>query len=91
MALTAEVVSAEAVVLSDRAAEVALPVDLLFTVSWAVAHASTCIALDLALAATIVLFVCALIVSKLLLAVSHSSEVGLLAIEAFVESAGVKS
>ena len=87
MAPAAEVVSAEAVVLSDGATEVALPVDLLLTVSWAVALTLACIVLDLALAATIVLLACLFIVVKLLLAVGHSAEVRLLAVEALVEGA----
>ena len=86
VALIAEVRRAKAVVKSDRAAEVALPINLLFTVLLAFFHTSS-VGLHLALFAAKVFLLYLVFIVELLLAVNHASEVWLLAVIALIESA----
>ena len=77
-----------AVVHCHRAAIVALPVDLLAAMLLAVAGAGA-VGLHLAVFAAQVLFLCALLSLKLLLAVYHAAKVRILAVIALIEGAGV--
>ena len=86
MAPIAKVGRAEAVKECDRAAEVALPVDVSLSMLRTLFHSGT-VSFDLAIFAAKVFLLRFLFLVSLLLAVDHATEVGLLAVEALVEGA----
>ena len=88
MASFAEVSSSKAVVQSYRAAIIAFTIYVRFSVLFAI-QLSSSIQLELAIFAAQIFFLRALLLIKLLFAVNHASKVRLLAVKAFVESAGV--
>ena len=86
MAPLAEVVRPEAKVNCDRAAEHALPIDVLLAMTLTQRHTSSeC--RQLAVLADKVLLASALLDAKLLLAFDHTAKVGLFALETLVEGA----
>mmetsp|Transcript_46748 Transcript_46748/g.61839 ORF Transcript_46748/g.61839 Transcript_46748/m.61839 type:complete len:180 (+) Transcript_46748:907-1446(+) len=89
MATIAEVVRAEAVKKCDLATVHTFPVNLLFAVFLAVVKTGT-ISFHLAVFAAQILFLGMLFDTQLLLAVDHASKVGLLAVKALIEGAGME-
>jgi len=87
--LFAHVCQAEAVVFRERAAVIAFPIDMIFTMLFIISIACS-IGQDLAVFAEEALFFGVLFHATLLLAVNHAAKVGLLAIAALVKSARVE-
>lgn len=86
VAPVAEVVRAKTMPKSNRAAEHAFPVDLLFTMFFTVLLAGA-VRLDLAVFAAQIFFICLLFYAELCSTVDHATEVRLLTVKALIESA----